>query len=130
MNLFEILPEFIIPLSIVKPRDISKFSELPKYIIIYILEYGEEIRYRTGIYINRFSVRNKFVRIIRNKLLNMYMKEYADGKYSIILPITKKSYLFICTDYFENKELIYIMKFKWITTQNFIVNNTVPYCVI
>jgi hypothetical protein len=92
---------------------ISIFANLPKYIIIYILEYGEEIRYRTGIYINHFTCHNKLHRTMRYKLLNMIMKEYEDGKYSIALPISKSKYLFICADNFEGRERIYIMTFKY-----------------
>ena len=82
-------------LSVIPPTNISLFAKLPKYVIIHILNYGEEIRYRTGIYMNRFSVRNKLERTIRRKLLNMNMKEYEDGKYSVNLPISKTIYLFI-----------------------------------
>jgi hypothetical protein len=78
------------------------------------LEYGEEIRYRTGMYINHFTFHNKLHRTMRYKLLCMIMKEYEDGKYSVALPISKSKYLFICADNFEDRERIYIMTFKYI----------------
>lgn len=111
-------------------RDTSLFANLPKYIIIYILEYGEEIRYRTGMYINHFTFHNKLHRTMRHKLLNLTMKEYEDGKYSIELPISKSKYMFICADNFEDRERIYIMTFKYIGKTEIKLLNVVEHYII
>jgi hypothetical protein len=100
----------------------SIFSKLPKYIIVIIIGYNDDISYRSGKYINRIKKdddRCNLLMTIPKKIYDIY-----EMNYYVYLQIDgdKDKYLLMESETHDNNYYIYLTKYNWHESTIYVVN--------